>query len=1268
MALATCPPPADLEHLVLGGRPAEEIDELERHVLTCATCLAQLKTQLTGRDTLAGLGGHTRSDESAASPVIVALMRKLESLRSSSAVTPSQGAAMISLTCDKCHKKLVVKPQFAGKKVKCPACGAVMPVAAAVHVADAVSVGQSSEDLPTVPPPQADASEQPTNPPASAPDCTHAFDQSDDGASLIDFLAPPEAKDELGRLGKYRILQVLGHGGMGVVYRAEDPKLKRTVAIKAMLPTLAASASAGKRFLREAEAMAGVEHDHIVRIYQIDEERGVPFLAMEFLKGESLDSRLRNEKPVPLGEVLRIGREIGEGLAAAHATGLIHRDIKPGNIWLEAPRNRVKILDFGLARAASQESGLTQQGAIIGTPAYMAPEQGRGDAVDVRCDLFSLGVVLYRLSTGQLPFKGADTVSTLMAVATYEPAAPGTMNPELPPAFSELVMKLLEKEPGKRVATAAEVVQALALLEKQQQRQREAEQATQAEAFVPLKGEPSRVSGRAATSRHRFAFVAAALVALAGVTVAGVIFYWQTDNGTVRIEINDPEIQVAFDKKELIFKGVDDKQELRVATGEHGLHVKRGNLEFDSDKPIVIKRGDTVTLRVEWLKDGKLQIVRDGKVSDAQAANLARVPADAAMPVDLPVASTRYALRFGPTDRVEMTSFKDHEGPLTVEVFATVLEKPVTKYGLVIGIGPGASGRFAQGATVLKVSAGGKWTLQGDPDNQGVQSIGLLGQRTHVAFVRTDAELRLYVDGKFIGAQPLSAKPARGRILLGSGSLVGLIDGVRVSKTARYDKSFAPPTRFAKDGDTSALYQFDEGAGDTLKDTSGNQYDGRIIGAKWVKAETPTQVNYALQFEPGNKVDVRKITLDVKAPLTIEAYVNAQEVPPGTFKAWPGNGVLHLTRYGVSIGVRRETSGHYWNFRVAGDEGTKLIDVKAPRVTYGKFVHVAAVKTDKALRLYLDGKLVDVKDRPDVPLHQGGDILALMIGSIFIGTIDEIRVSKVARYDRDFTSAKRFEPDADTVALYHCDEGSGDMLKDSSQNGYHGKVIGAKWVKRDDAPIDLPAAAPDLSKAAPFYDARLDKPVAGWLTEAKGFYHQGFEDGRYFIAVDPGSTRSCFCPAKPIGDFVCEVVGRATGGPAAAWALEIQNVEARRYLYFKLNGKQEIEILADQKNADNFTTIGPIRHAAIKPGEVFNTLRVVMRGETIEVYVNGVAVYIPIATNFVKTPATFGVLALAAKDRAGRAEFERLTIWPASVLPSADIPKEAEGKKLDKAP
>jgi hypothetical protein len=349
---------------------------------------------------------------------------------------------MIAFCCPACQKKVSARDEMAGKKGKCPGCGRAVSIpappggGAVSSLSDARTLLPSSHAYPTLG--------------VARPD-----------PRLIDFLAPAEADDELGRLGQYRILKVLGHGGMGVVYKAEDPKLKRLVAIKAMLPAIAASATAGQRFLREAQAMAAVKHDHVATIYQVDEERGVPFLAMELLQGEPLDERLNREEKLLPAEVVRIGREMAEALAAAHATGLIHRDIKPANVWLEAPRGRVKILDFGLARAASQDGGLTQTGAIVGTPAFMSPEQARGEPLDARSDLFSLGVVLYRLLTGRQPFRGKDTVSTLVAVATDRPPPPVGVPEEL----SDLVMRLLEKEPRRRPASAAEAAEDLRDLE-----------------------------------------------------------------------------------------------------------------------------------------------------------------------------------------------------------------------------------------------------------------------------------------------------------------------------------------------------------------------------------------------------------------------------------------------------------------------------------------------------------------------------------------------------------------------------------------------------------------------------------------------------------------------------------------------------------------------------------------------------------------------------------------------------------------------------------
>jgi serine/threonine protein kinase len=279
-------------------------------------------------------------------------------------------------------------------------------------------------------------------------------------ASLTAMLAPPQGMDELGRLGSYRILKVLGAGGMGIVFQAEDVQLARLVALKVLKPTIADPTSR-QRFLREARACAALKNDHVVTIYQVGEADGIPFLAMEFLEGMSLEQWLENGWSITLAQILQIGRQTALGLAAAHDKGLIHRDIKPSNLWLDRDSGRIKVLDFGLARAQVENVHLTESGYIVGTPAYMAPEQARGNQPDFRGDLFSLGAVLYRLCTGTVPFKGDTTMAVLTALAVDTPTPVAQINPAISTELSDLIGELLTKDPQRRPCSAQIVARRL---------------------------------------------------------------------------------------------------------------------------------------------------------------------------------------------------------------------------------------------------------------------------------------------------------------------------------------------------------------------------------------------------------------------------------------------------------------------------------------------------------------------------------------------------------------------------------------------------------------------------------------------------------------------------------------------------------------------------------------------------------------------------------------------------------------------------------------
>jgi eukaryotic-like serine/threonine-protein kinase len=258
----------------------------------------------------------------------------------------------------------------------------------------------------------------------------------------------------------YDIGTELGRGGMGIVYRAKDRRLKRTIAIKVLPPELSYRSEIRTRFLREAETAAQLSHPNIVPIYSVDEKDGIVYFVMACVDGVNVARRLHEQGRLPIAESRRILKEVGEALAYAHARGVIHRDIKPDNILLDSETGRAMVTDFGIARAVQEgDARLTATGVAIGTPAFMSPEQAAGDReIDGRSDLYSLGVVAYQMLTGELPFTAASTASMLMKHLTERAVPVEHKRPEIPPDFAATVMTLLEKEPERRFPSASSFV------------------------------------------------------------------------------------------------------------------------------------------------------------------------------------------------------------------------------------------------------------------------------------------------------------------------------------------------------------------------------------------------------------------------------------------------------------------------------------------------------------------------------------------------------------------------------------------------------------------------------------------------------------------------------------------------------------------------------------------------------------------------------------------------------------------------------------------
>ena len=433
----------------------------------------------------------------------------------------------------------------------------------------------------------------------------------------LDFLDPPKTPGHLGRLGAYEVIEVIGSGGMCVVLKAFEESLNRAVAIKVLSPALGSNATARRRFIREAQAAAAVSHDHVVTIHAVDEANGLPYLVMQYVSGMSLEEKIAQAGPLEVKEVLRIGMQIASGLAAAHAQGLIHRDIKPANILLENGVERVKITDFGLARAVDDAS-VTETGVVAGTPQYMAPEQARGDAVDHRADLFSLGSVLYATCTGRPPFRGTQTLAVLRRVADETPPSILELNCELPVWLAEIVERLHAKDPGQRYQSADEVARVLAghLARLQQPASPgvHLDPVFVAERTPSGKAKEGRRVGPTPKVRRRWMAAAVAVLVFAGglgITEAtdvtrvteyvATVLRIRTLQGTLVVKVDDPDVEVTVegDGETITLRGVG-AHEIRLRPGRHKVEAIRDGRAISTEWATITRGGkEVVTVNLE---------------------------------------------------------------------------------------------------------------------------------------------------------------------------------------------------------------------------------------------------------------------------------------------------------------------------------------------------------------------------------------------------------------------------------------------------------------------------------------------------------------------------------------------------------------------------------------------------------------------------------------------------------------------------------------------
>ncbi|MEM7457522.1 MAG: serine/threonine-protein kinase, partial [Planctomycetota bacterium] len=402
-------------------------------------------------------------------------------------------------------------------------------------------------------------------------------------------LAPPESDEYIASLGQYDIVELIGAGSTGVVFKADDRQLERTVALKILRPSLGDAAK--QRFLVEARAAAAITHPNVVAIHHVGTEDDLAYIVMQWIPGRTLEQWLSEVTFIPEVELRRVAVQIASGLKAAHAKNLIHRDIKPANIWIDDEHTSAIILDFGLARIADDDPHMTATGMLAGTPNFMSPEQTRGLELDGRSDLFSLGCLMYRAATGKLPFGSNSVLATLQTIQNETPRQPVALNPALSNDFSDLVMCLLEKQPGNRPANAEQTIAAL-------------QQSREQWPFVAVSGKSApmgqlhtQVPSHKKLNPAEFWIVTAIIgfvMLAAGFIYQDDIIRIATNHGELVIQCDDEDVEVEIKQNGEVIRVIDLKteQSIDIVAGEYNIEVTQPENGFQiSQDSVVMTRG-----------------------------------------------------------------------------------------------------------------------------------------------------------------------------------------------------------------------------------------------------------------------------------------------------------------------------------------------------------------------------------------------------------------------------------------------------------------------------------------------------------------------------------------------------------------------------------------------------------------------------------------------------------------------------------------------------